>query len=306
MRIGIHYDTGFFPGGRSSRPVFNPEQVAFDTSTIAHDLHCTAVRITGGDPERLTVAAGLAAAVGLDVWFSPMPSELDASEMLAVFDDCARRAEAVRRQSAGNVALVLGCEVSVFGRGFLPGADAYARMGQLAAPSPELFAEYPAIVGGLNAFLSRSAGIAHNRFAGPVTYASGLWEEVDWTRFNIIGVDAYRDQSNATTRGRQLDALFVHGKPVAVTEFGCCTYQGAAERGGNGWAIVEGGGENQQLNGSYVRDESEQVTYLRECSISTSATALILRFGSLSPPGTAPTARTRARTWTLPPSDWLR
>ena len=26
---------------------------------------------------------------------------------------------------------------------------------------------------------------------------------------------------------QQLDALFVHGKPVAVTEFGCCTYRGA-------------------------------------------------------------------------------
>ena len=264
MKIGIHYDTGFFPGGRSSRPVFHPEQVKFDMNTIARDLHCAAVRITGGDPERLTVAAEAAAAAGLDVWFSPMPCELDAGEMLAVFEDCAGRAETLRRQSSSNVVLVLGCEVSVFGRGFLPGADSYARIGQLSAPSPELFAQYPAIVAQLNAFLSQAAGVSRARFAGPITYASGPWEQIDWTPFTIVGVDAYRDRGNAATFNQHLDELFVHDKPVAVTEFGCCTYRGAAERGGNGWAIVKGHGENQRLDGDYVRDETEQVAYLRE------------------------------------------
>jgi hypothetical protein len=264
MRIGIHYDTGFFPGGRSSRPLFDAEQVALDMKAIAGDLNCAAVRIIGGDLDRLTVAAGLAAAEGLEVWFSPMPCELDADEMLAVFDDCATRAEALRRQSAAKVVLVLGCELSVFGRGFLPGADSYARISRLSAPSPELFAEYPAIVRRLNAFLTRSAESAHARFAGPVTYASGTWEQVDWTAFDIVGVDAYRDSGNASAFDQQFDEWFVHGKAVAVTEFGCCTYCGAGERGGSGWAIVKGHGENQRLDGDYVRDESEQVAYLRE------------------------------------------
>ena len=48
MRIGINYDTGVFPGNRKSRPVFRPEQVAFDMKVIARDLQCAAVRITGG------------------------------------------------------------------------------------------------------------------------------------------------------------------------------------------------------------------------------------------------------------------
>ena len=143
MKIGIHYDTGFFPGGRSSRVDFHPEQVKFDMNAITRDLRCAAVRITGGDPERLTVAAEAAVAAGLEVWFSPMPCELDSGEMLALLDDCAGRAETLRRQSSSNVVLVLGCGVSVFGRGFLPGADAYARIGCLSAPTPELFAEYP-------------------------------------------------------------------------------------------------------------------------------------------------------------------
>jgi hypothetical protein len=264
MRVGIHYDTGFFPGDRNSRTVFDPRQVAFDMDTIARELHCGVIRISGGDPERLTIAADLAAAAGLEVWFSPMPCELDPNEMLAVFDDCAGRADAVRRRSTSNVVLVLGCEVSVFGRGFLPGADAYKRMSLLSAPSPELFTEYPKIVARLNAFLAQAAEISRAKFAGPLTYAAGLWEEIDWTPFNIVGVDAYRDQANAANLDQQLDALLVYGKPVAVTEFGCCTYRGAGERGANGWAIVAGEGGNQRLDGDYVRDEGEQVTYLRE------------------------------------------
>lgn len=264
MRIGIHYDTGFFPAGRSSREVFDPEQVAFDMNAVAHDLHCDAVRVSGGDLGRLSVAAEFAAAAGLEVWFSPMPCELDTNQMLAFFGEGADRAAALRRISTREVVLVLGCEVSVFGRGFLPGADAYARLRELSAPSPELFAEYPALVARLNAFLSDAADRARSTFAGPVTYAAGLWEDVDWTPFDVVGVDAYRDQSNAATFGDLLDARFAYGKPVAVTEFGCCTYRGAAARGASGWSIVEDHDGQRRLDGVYVRDEIEQVRYLHE------------------------------------------
>ena len=43
MKLGINYDTGVFPGSRESRPVFHPEQVAFDMKAIARDLQCAAV-----------------------------------------------------------------------------------------------------------------------------------------------------------------------------------------------------------------------------------------------------------------------
>jgi hypothetical protein len=47
-----------------------------------------------------------------------------------------------------------------------------------------------------------------------------------------------------------------------VTEFGCCTYRGAAARGGTGWAIIDRA--TGTLHGEYVRDEAEQAAYLRE------------------------------------------
>jgi hypothetical protein len=264
VRLGINYDTGIFPGTRKSRPVFDPKQVEFDMNTIARDLHCAAVRISGGIPERLAIAAEYAAAAGLEVWFSPFPCELGEDEMLAVFESCAGMAESLRRQSAHKVVLVVGCEVSLFGRGFLPGADAYARIQKLATPTPELFTEYPKIVARLNQFLSNAARFATAKFAGPITYASGPWEEIEWTPFTIVGVDAYRDEANAATLEGQLGALSSNAKPVAVTEFGCCTYQGAGKRGANGWAILQEEGGRQRLKGDFVRDESEQVKYFQE------------------------------------------
>jgi len=53
---GINYDTGFYPGGVSSREQFDAGIVRREMQVIADDLHCTAVRVSGGDPARLSVA----------------------------------------------------------------------------------------------------------------------------------------------------------------------------------------------------------------------------------------------------------
>jgi hypothetical protein len=231
---------------------------------IARDLGCAAVRITGGDLERLTIAARCAAEAGLEVWLSPFPCELDTDGMLAFFEQSAGVAEGLRKRYRSEVVFVAGCEASVFGRGFLPGENSYVRMNQLSAPSPELFAEYPKMLARFNAFLATATAVVRKRFAGPITYASGQWEQVDWTPFDLVSIDAYRDRSNAGSLGQQLAALQSHGKTVAVTEFGCCTWRGAANRGASGWMIVKGEAERQELDGEYVRDENEQVEYLQE------------------------------------------
>ena len=137
---GITYDTGFFPAGRNSRPNFEPEQVRRDMAVIAGELRCDAVRITGGDLDRLTVAARHAAAAGLEVWFSPLPCELDPEPTLRLLDAAAGRAQELRDAAGAEVVLVLGGELSVFGSGFVPGADSDARLASLLAPPPELLA----------------------------------------------------------------------------------------------------------------------------------------------------------------------
>lgn len=74
-RHGINYDTGFTPIGEEiSRQDFDPGVVRREMRIIADELHCDAVRVSGGDPDRLSTAAEAAAAAGLEVWFAPFPA----------------------------------------------------------------------------------------------------------------------------------------------------------------------------------------------------------------------------------------
>src|SRR6516162_3380208 len=260
---GLNYDTGFSPAGRSSRENFDADVVRGEMRVIARELHCTAVRISGAEPARLSTAAELAAAEGLEVWFAPFPCELAADQLAPLFTECADRAEHLRRTGA-NVVLVAGCELTLFGAGFLPGGTVYERIQGLQAGGQQLYAAFGALPGKLNAFLAATAEAARSRFAGPLTYASGMWEPVDWAPFDIVATDAYRDASNAATFRSGLRKRLKHGKPLAVTEFGCSGYAGAADRGGMGWAIIDDSTGQPRLDGDYVRDESEQVRYLEE------------------------------------------
>ncbi|WP_067183650.1 hypothetical protein [Microtetraspora niveoalba] len=252
--VGINYDTGFLPGAASRRH-FDPEVVRREMRVIADDLHCTAVRVSGGDPERLGVAAEHAAAAGLDVWFAPFPCELTTEEMLPFFADCAARAERLRTAGA-EVVYVMGCEISGFAPGFLPGETLDDRLNALASFTADDWASIGPMLGRLNTFLAEAAGVARERFGGRLTYASAPWEFVDWTPFDVVGVDAYRAAYNAAGFQEEIRSHFRHGKPVAVTEFGTCPYRGAGDRGGMAWAI-------DQVD-DLVPDESEQVRYFDE------------------------------------------
>jgi hypothetical protein len=252
---GINYDTGFSPAWQSSRPHFDAAQAERELQVIARDLHCTCVRITGADPERIDTAAQLAAAAGLDVWFAPFPCELSREDTRAVLLDCADRAEKLR-QTGAEVVLVVGCELSLFGAGFVPGETFAQRI-------PNLFtSDMGEVCAELSGYLSSVAAQARDRFGGKITYAAGPWEEIDWTPFDIVSVDGYRDATNKDYFAYLIQRRFQDGKPVAITEFGCCGYAGAADKGGMGWAIIDYDASPARLDGDYTRDEDEQVRYL--------------------------------------------
>jgi hypothetical protein len=80
----------------------------------------------------------------------------------------------------------------------------------------------------LDAFLAEANDRVRRVFGGSVTYVSVPLETVDWSRFDFVSADLYceariRDEFTGIV-GRYL----AHGRPIAVTEFGCCTYRGAA------------------------------------------------------------------------------
>ncbi|WP_406057126.1 hypothetical protein OG462_11820 [Streptomyces sp. NBC_01077] len=262
---GITYDTGFVRGSAISRERFDPVTVERELRVIRDDLHCTAVRVTGGDPERIELAATFALDLGLEVWFSPYPLELTADEMLPLFADCAERAERLRRRG-GEVVLVTGAELSLMNKGFLPGDSIDERVAFLLAPDrpAERIAEAAARV---DAFLGRAVAVVRERFHGRITYASVPLERIDWTPFDFLSVDLYRSAEIADAFDAGVRGLVAQGKPVAITEFGSATFRGAGDMGARGLEIVEYDKENGRpvrLNGEYARDEAGQAASVRE------------------------------------------
>ncbi|MGW6598738.1 hypothetical protein [Streptomyces sp. NPDC055036] len=261
---GITYDTGFIREGVNSRERFDPEVVERELRVIRDDLHCDAVRVTGGDPDRLELAAGFAAALGLEVWFSPYPLELTTDEMLSLFADCAERAELLRRGGC-EVVFVTGAEMSLMNKGFLPGDSLDERVEQLTAPDRirELIGEVGTRV---NDFLGKAAALVRERFGGRITYASVPLERVDWTLFDIVSLDLYRTVEMADRFAEGVRDLVGQGKPVAITEFGASCFRGAGDMGARGLEIVEYDKKTGpvRLKGEYERDEAGQAAYLRE------------------------------------------
>ena len=266
---GITYDTGFLSAGTSTREPFDPEVVRREMRVIHDDLHCNAVRVTGGDLDRLEIAATRAADAGLEVWLCPFTNGLTQGELLDLLADCAERAERLRRTGA-EVVLLTGSELSLFTVGFLPGETLEERL-RLVADPLRVRPMIGQVRARINDFLRRAVDVVRARFGGKVSYASLPLEGVDWSPFDIISTDAaYRSRETAAQFSDLIRAFVAQGsaqgKPVAVTEFGCMTYRGAADLAIDVHSIIVWGDDGRavRLNGAYVRDEAEQATYLRE------------------------------------------
>jgi hypothetical protein len=258
--FGVTYDTGFPNGGTTSREPFDPAVVVREMQIIRDELRCDAVRVTGGDLDRLETAARHGATAGLEVWYCPFTNGLTQDELLGFLADSAKRAEELRRSGA-QVAFLTGSEISLFTDGFLPGST----VGERLADPQRMRAALPGLPGRVNAFLGQAAAAARAAFGGRVGYASLPFEGVDWAHFDIVATDAvYPNARTAGQLGDGLRALAAHGKPAAVTEFGCPAYRGAGASG-EGDTVIEWDDHARPVRfaRAVARDEREQADYLR-------------------------------------------
>jgi hypothetical protein len=265
-RKGVNYDIGTLTTRNTlSRETFDPAIVRREIEIIRTDLRCTAIRISGKDIERLAFAAEYALRQGLEVWFSPTLIDAREQETLTYITECARAAEKLREQ-APNLVFVVGLELTAFMRGLVDGNNILERLKTFMTPWRLIKST---IVRGsfnknLNAFLLKATAMARECFHGQLTYASGSWEEVDWSLFDIVGVNHYRNVGNKKAYRENLRAYFLHGKPVVITEFGCCAYRGGEDKGGYGWAVVDWNKTPPQVRRGLARDETTQARYLIE------------------------------------------
>lgn len=256
---GINYDTGInYAAGSLSRPGWDAAAVGRDLDTIAGTLHCTAVNVFGSDLDRVASCARMAAERGLDVWIQPRLIDRPPAEVLDHLQRAAEIAERLRRSGA-TVLLHVGCELSVFLPGVVPGADYPERIARLIEDGPSAEQNRR-----LNDHLAQARSRARAAFGGPVGYAAGEWEAVDWSGFDVVGMNLYREDANAAHYVDTLRGLRAHGRPAVVTEFGCCAYAGADSAGGAGHELVDFDTDPPTVDPAIPRDEALQAAHLAE------------------------------------------
>jgi hypothetical protein len=260
MKIkGVDYDLGvFYMEGISSHPSLNPSIVKRELQIIKNDLHCNAVRICAQDIERLAFAGACALEQGLEVWFAPRYVDASEPEMLHYLGECAQAAEKLR-QTSPNVVFVAGSELTLLMNGILEGANFLARLGNPANWERIRRGEHNQP---LDDFLAKAASEIRRQFRGPLTYASLPIELVDWRRFDFVGVDHYRAALNRDKYREALKRYLIFGKPVIITEFGCCTYRGSEDQGARGHEVIDFSTNPPHIRGDLVRDEAVQAREL--------------------------------------------
>jgi len=260
-RKGVCYDAGRVMMGQQWRPIFDPNIVHRELEIIKNDLHCNAVRICGLDLDRLVTATEDALKQGLEVWLSPEMWDKSQEETLDYLVKAAAAVEQLRGSYPQPLVLSVGSELTLFMQGVVEGTNFMERMGH-----PAFWEQIKAGVHNkpLNAFLVRANEAVRQVFHGNVTYVSVPFETVDWSLFDFVGLDIYREARIKDSFGDLVKRYLAYHKPAIIGEFGCCTYQGAENAGGMGWAIVDGSTMPLQLNGDYVRDEGVQARELTE------------------------------------------
>lgn len=215
---GINYDVGTVMGV-NWRPDYAPETVQRELEIIKNDLHCNAVGISGKDIGRVMLTAETALSLGLEVWLNPADwNNKPAIPTLSYIIEAAKAAQPLHERYPGKVVFSLGSEFTLFMQGIIEGKTFMKRAKNLRQNGT-------AIAEGkhnqpLNDFLGKAVAEVRKVFSGQVMYRSLVWEEVDWSIFDIIGVDHYWAEKIADQYIDMVKPLFNYGKPVINTGFG--------------------------------------------------------------------------------------
>lgn len=235
---GVHYDTGTTLRGpgyaiATRRADLDLTLVRREMQIIRDHLHANAVRVNGSDVDRLSAVARIALESGLEVWLAPAFFEYTPSVTAARVVQAARAAAALAAAHPGRVVVVVGAELTLFMKDLVAGRSVTERLHTVRGDPARLAS------GKLEEYLAGLVPAVRAVFDGPLTYASLLFERVDWTLFDFVGVDHYRDARNADRYVDMLQPFLATGRPVIVTEFGMRTFAGAESSGTLGFGITD-------------------------------------------------------------------
>lgn len=250
---GINYDVGTeYVPGNFSRITFTKREISREIRLIKQKLHCNAIRIYGSSIDRLLEATEIALQNGLEVWLSHRFIDKDIKETILLTKKLAKEVEKFR--SKGKIIFLVGNELTLDTKGFVPGNTYLKRTINFRFFKPSSRR--------LNLFLFELVKAVKEQFRGEISYAAGSWEKVEWKLFDYVAVNLYRAKWNKGVYENILRNLKTIGKRVVITEFGCCSFKGAADLGPEGFRIVDW--KRKEIKGKYRRSEKEQANYIRE------------------------------------------
>ncbi len=253
---GVVYTVG---AGETPGTAFSTARMRADVRAIREDLYADTLDVTGDGVERLTATAAEAAERGLHVWLQPTLGEVPERDILEHLAETGRFAERLRRQGA-SVDLSVGCEFWLFVPGIVPGENVLERIENLQNGT----VDWELMQRRLDRFTAKAAKVGRSVFRGRLSYAAAQDDTVDWNLFDVVGIDYYSSFRDRGAYVRELRKFLRWGKPLAITEFGTCTYVGAPEAGGMGWSIVDYKKDPPEIKGDPVRSERVQAAYLTD------------------------------------------
>lgn len=216
MVKGVNYDVGT-EMGVNWRPDYNPTTVHRELEIIKKDLHCNAVGISGKNIKRVVVTAEDALSQGLAAWLNPADwNNKSPEDTLTYITEAASAAQLLNERYPGKVVFSVGSEFTLFMQGIIEGKTFMSRARNLGnAGIKEGKHNKP-----LNDFLNKVVVEVRKVFDGQIMYRSLVWEQVDWSIFDIIGVDHYWAEQIKEQYIEMVMPLFTYGKPVINTGFG--------------------------------------------------------------------------------------
>jgi hypothetical protein len=253
---GVVYTVG---AGDTPGTAWSERRMREDIRVIGSELHADSVEVTGDGVERLNATASEVAERGLHVWLQPTLGDVPEREILDHLAETGRHGERLRKQGA-QVTLAVGCEFWLFVPGIVPGDTVLDRIQNLIDGNFDPVKMQRR----LNRFTAKAAGVGRSVFRGELSYAAAQDDEVDWNLFDIVGIDYYSYFPRRADYVRELSTYLRWGKPLAITEFGTCTFKGAPEAGGMGWDVVDYAKEPPEVKGDLVRSERVQAAYLTD------------------------------------------
>jgi hypothetical protein len=264
---GITYDVGteYIPS-ILTRDTLDEERIGFDMDAIRNKLNCNSVRIYGKEPERLILAAGIALKYDLEVWLSPRLIDGDIENTLIYLEDIAAKFELLKQKyPTRESVLIIGGELTTDMSSFVHGDSILERISNLLKPaffvrnSLGIEAGYQK---SFDKFLKDAVSMIRKKFSGKVTYASAMWEKVDWSDFDFISMNLYKASFNTSFHDKILRKLVSKRKPVIITEFGCGTFEGADSKGPTGYAVLDFSKIPPVFKEKCVRNEKVQADYI--------------------------------------------